>query len=402
MPAVHRPHVLVPPGATLPTAKDLAGLSYIREGNTTNFVVFYDGSLGANGKNLADALLASCEWEYSMLQGWFGGITPASLPFNVYIDTGSFGAYHANCAATEIHCAAFSGTDADIVRLVLAAEVDEVFMAAQAKGWNCGFSHGEGLSRVLCTELYPNSLDGFASASTWLDGTRPNWVDNTEQTDRDYNSIGCAVLFLNFLRYELSYSWNAIIAAAAPTLAGVYTNLTGLTDGWARFSALMQAYYPTGTPSGVTNDNPFPLTRHSGSMIQSRFGNHGNFEVVVPSTAGGLVHFWRNDDIPRVPLERPLHLRPVPGRLHGGQCDPERLRSSRPAGQSRSRRGHRRRRDGPPLARLRTRVRLEHFDDHRQRSSREGRADSEQVRHQGKLRGRRAQRHWWLAPLLSQ
>lgn len=218
MPAVQRPHVLVPPGATLPTAKDLTGLSYIREGNTTNFVVFYDGSLGANGKNLADALLASCEWEYSMLQGWFGGITPASLPFNVYIDTGSFGAYHANCAATEIHCAAFSGTDADIVRLVLAAEVDEVLMAAQAKGWNCGFSHGEGLSRVLCTELYPNALDGFASASAWLDGTRPNWVDNTEQTDRDYNSIGCAVLFLNFLRYELSYSWNAIIAAAAPTL----------------------------------------------------------------------------------------------------------------------------------------------------------------------------------------
>ena len=305
MPAVHRPHVLVPPGATLPTAKDLAGLSYIREGNTTNFVVFYDGSLGANGKNLADALLASCEWEYSMLQGWFGGITPASLPFNVYIDTGSFGAYHANCAATEIHCAAFSGTDPDIVRLVLAAEVDEVFMAAQAKGWNCGFSHGEGLSRVLATELYPNSLDGFASASTWLDGTRPNWVDTTEQTDRDYNSIGCAVLFLNFLRYELSYSWNAIVAAAAPTLAGVYTNLTGLADGWARFSALMQAYYPQGTPSGVSNDNPFPLTRHSGSMIQSRFGNHGNFEVVVPSTAGGLVHFWRNDDIPGFPWNGP-------------------------------------------------------------------------------------------------
>src|SRR4029077_1005574 len=87
-------------------------------------------------RNLADALLASCEWEYSMLQGWFGAITPASLPFNVYIDPGSFGAYHANCAATEIHCAAFSGTDPDIVRLVLAAEVDEVFMAAQAKGWN--------------------------------------------------------------------------------------------------------------------------------------------------------------------------------------------------------------------------------------------------------------------------
>jgi len=149
MPAVHRPHVLVPPGATLPTAKDLAGLSYIREGSTTNFVVFYDGSLGANGKNLADALLASCEWEYSMLQGWFGGITPASLPFNVYIDTGSFGAYHANCAATEIHCAAFSGTDPDIVRLVLGGGL--AFTLAGLAAGLIGFLV---LARLLSSVLY--------------------------------------------------------------------------------------------------------------------------------------------------------------------------------------------------------------------------------------------------------
>ncbi len=34
----------------------------------------------------------------------------------------------------------------------------------------------------------------------------------------------------------------------------------------------------------------------SPSMIQSTFGNRGNFELVVPLAAGGLAHFWRDND----------------------------------------------------------------------------------------------------------
>ena len=292
-------HVLTLPGQPAMAAAS-ASLNYIKRGVTANFAVYYDGAI-ATGPALADALLASCEWEYAMLKSWFGGLAPAGLPFNIYIDVGAFGAYHATCASTDIHCAAFAGNNPDLVRFVMAAEVDEVLMAAQNKGWSCGYSHGEGLSRVLATELYPAQLGGFSAAATWLDGTRPNWVDNTEQTDQDYTSIGCAVLFLNFLRYELTYSWNAIIAAAAPTLGGVYANLTGLKDGWARFSTLMQSFYPQGKPSGVTTDNPFPLARHGGSMLQGRFGNRGNFEAIQASSAGGLVHLWRNNDAPGYP-----------------------------------------------------------------------------------------------------
>lgn len=36
-------------------------------------------------------------------------------------------------------------------------------------------------------------------------------------------------------------------------------------------------------------------------FIQSRFGNRGNFEIVLPRTGGGLVHFWRNNDAPANP-----------------------------------------------------------------------------------------------------
>ena len=44
----------------------------------------------------------------------------------------------------------------------------------------------------------------------------------------------------------------------------------------------------------------------SGFLIQSHFGSMGNFEVVVPSrAAGGLVHFWRNNDDPSLPWGAP-------------------------------------------------------------------------------------------------
>jgi len=122
---------------------------YTFVGSTANFDVSYDNSLGVNGSNLANAVLANCERDYAQLQGWFGGI--AAGRFSVFIDPGSFGAYHASCPATELHLAAFSGTDTALVNMLNVAEVDEVFMATQNAGWNCGYSSGEGLSRVLAT-----------------------------------------------------------------------------------------------------------------------------------------------------------------------------------------------------------------------------------------------------------
>jgi hypothetical protein len=191
--------------------------------------------------------------------GFFQTFLPAAtLPITIFIDGGAFGAYHGSCADTGLHLAAFAGNNADLVRFLLVAELDECFMAAQSH-WGCGNSSGEGLSRVLATDRYPAALDGFASAPTWLDGSRPSWVDNTEDTDRDYLSIGCAVLFLNYLRYQLHFPWAQIVAAGAPMLAATYTTLTGRADGWGRFTALVNYKYPEGMPSGVTGDNIFPI-----------------------------------------------------------------------------------------------------------------------------------------------
>jgi hypothetical protein len=56
----------------------------------------------------------------------------------------------------------------------------------------------------------------------------------------------------------------------------------------------------------------------SGFLIQSHFGSMGNFEVVVPSrAAGGLVHFWRNNDDPSFPWSGPTYFAGGLGAIDG-------------------------------------------------------------------------------------
>src|SRR6266700_803425 len=254
-------HVLVKPGDSIPAERPALaadGGPYTLRGSTGHFTVYHENALGSNGPVLADGVLASCEAEYRQIKGWFGEIDPPNQPFNVYVVTGSFGAYHASCPATEEHCAAFSGTNANLVRMLQVAEEVEVFSAAQG-GWNCGASPGEGLSRIFATELYPAELNGFASAASWLDGGRPDYVNANDPTDRNYVSIGCSPLFLNWLRYQLHFTWAQIVRAGAPTLAGTYQNLTGATDALTQFKGLLDAHFPPGQPSGLANDNPYPL-----------------------------------------------------------------------------------------------------------------------------------------------
>jgi hypothetical protein len=70
---------------------------------------------------------------------------------------------------------------------------------------------------------------------------------------------GCCVLFLNWLRFQLNFSWAQIVGAAAPTLGNTYTKLTEKSGGFKQFSALLAKHFPKGRPSGLTTDNPFPL-----------------------------------------------------------------------------------------------------------------------------------------------
>src|SRR5262249_49782215 len=53
-------------------------------------------------------------------------------------------------------------------------------------------------------------------------------------------------------------------------------------------------------PVAVNGRNVTGVTGNP-SLIQSRFGNRGNFELVVPMLNGGLAHFDLNNDHPSFP-----------------------------------------------------------------------------------------------------
>jgi hypothetical protein len=242
------------------------GQNFVQQGTTDHFVVFYDDSLGADGPTLADAVLASCERDYAQLQTWFGNIAINNLPFNVFIQPGTSGASHATCADTSLFCDAFTGTDVDLVRSLVVAEADEVFMDNQNRGWNCGFNNGEALSRVLAAAIYPAELKPpgtgvtFATAERYLNSNRDDFVNQNDESDQNFESIGCGTLFINWLRFQLGFTLDQIVQNGGATLAETYQNLTGQADGFQRFSDLLAGRYPPDQgPFVLADDNPFPL-----------------------------------------------------------------------------------------------------------------------------------------------
>ena len=224
-----------------------------KRGTTAHFTVYYETRLGHPGAKAADAVLKTCEADNGRMSTWFA-LTP--LSFTVIVLQNPGGAYHYGCKGADLYCDAGSG---DHVRMLMIAEAVEVYEGNQAKGWNCGASAGEGLSRTLATELYPKQLDGFASASRWLNSSRTDWISKIKPTDSDYESIGCSVLFLNWLHVQLGHSWDEIAQAAGSTLEKTYQRLTKKSGGFTPFRQLLDRQFPPGTPVHLTNDNPFPL-----------------------------------------------------------------------------------------------------------------------------------------------
>ncbi len=275
MPAVKKPHVLLhnrhmvrgawPHLVLHPKRVVASAFDYpmIAVGSTANVQVMYDATdLGVADLANAQKVLARAEADYQILKTLFGGVQTAKL--NVLIsplspgDDGSNGAYHASCQATDLYVDSDTA-DAEGDKLTSAlyiAEAVEVFSAAQAKGWNCGESAGEGLSRALAESMYEGVLDGYSTFGYWLDGPRGDWVSVTDPTDTNPDSTGCAVGFLTWLQ-SIVGSWAKITQAGGATLADTYAAVTGKTTAWADFSAACQARWPVGQPSGVLIDNPW-------------------------------------------------------------------------------------------------------------------------------------------------
>jgi hypothetical protein len=102
---------------------------------------------------------------------------------------------------------------------------------------------------------------------------------------------GCGTCFIFFLKYQLGFSIQQIIAASASTLADVYTNLTGKFDGWPTFIDLVDRHYPINSLLFLLPplDNIFPVTDLTGFTAPRRlswlFNTFPNSAMVIVSRA---------------------------------------------------------------------------------------------------------------------
>ncbi len=130
------------------------------------------------------------------------------------------------------------------------AELSECFMGSQDHGWGCGFSNGEGLSRFCAEQETPSgTLNAFVTGPSWAQAGFPDWVSQTEQTDRDSVSTGCAIVYIYWLRL-LGFTIPQITQAAGDTLSANYQRLTGKTTAYQDLLAALKGLK-------VRSDNPF-------------------------------------------------------------------------------------------------------------------------------------------------
>jgi hypothetical protein len=228
-------------------------------GTSGGVTVYVDPTLGGEALKNAQDLLAAADRVVQQNNAIFG-ITGGPVEVILYAvggqTDGTGGADHDGCdfsTGNAIEVDVSYGNSPRVVAL-FEAELSECAMGGQL----CGYSTGEAMSRWCAAVVGSNSLADFATAPRWAQDGMPDWVDGTEQTDQDPDSIGCGMAFLSWLMsqgHSLSEAARAMVSLGDNgTLAGLYGQLTGgaASDAWSNFTTAVDAL-----PGGVTSDDPF-------------------------------------------------------------------------------------------------------------------------------------------------
>ena len=317
-------------------------------GTTTHYQFYYDKALaGAGGPEPArtNQVIAACETDYAWLQTQFAGVTiTQTLPIPTYVTAinNTSGAWSAGWGP-PLSLNPFQGAGSSFVRCLIIAEVCEMLMLSQRKGWGYseGFgdeeSCGEGLSLFLTTQFQiANGLTGIGlinngAPDAWLNtslpasnpastefdgpgnfgpagthyGSRADYVNSIKGWAGNGPATGCAILFLYYLYHQLGFSIPAIIAAApgldssgnpigGQCLRMVYQNLTGDTsDPFPYFASLLAAAYPpnqvssiAGSLPGPNTDDPWPVGFLSFVGAKNTWGKDEINNIIGTNTGG--------------------------------------------------------------------------------------------------------------------
>jgi len=245
-------------GAAIPAWPSFAGTAELVGKSSSEVTVYVDPSLGAPALQNAQDLLAGADGVVRQNNAIFG-INGGAVDVVVFAlggaTDGTGGADHDGCSfatGNAIEVDASFGNSARVLAL-FEAELSECAM----EGSLCGLSTGEALSRWCAMVVGANALADFTTAPQWAAEGMPNWVDQTENTDRNPVSTGCGMAFLSWLLstgHSLSQIAQAMVGLRdAGTLAALYAKLTGdaASNAWATFKAAVEALL------GVTTDDPF-------------------------------------------------------------------------------------------------------------------------------------------------
>ncbi len=232
--------------------------------------VYYDQALQNGGPEICNDVLSRIDTLMSWMDDAFA--VDGDSGNIIVTDTGTDGgAYHAGCGfnvdmpgGSDWYEAVYQllppeGDAAGLTFGLAVAEICESYMGLQGKGWNCGGSGGEGLSRVLANMVCGGSSGGlvdagFGSASSY-DGT--DWISKDQGSDTDYPSIGCSVLYIYWMLSQ-GFTIQQIIQAGEPdgSLASNWEALTTRSKDQA-FGLFSKAVKSLGDPTAWTTDNPF-------------------------------------------------------------------------------------------------------------------------------------------------
>ena len=249
-----------PTGPTAPQWPSYKGTSqFVGTSPSGRVTVYVDPSLGQSGLQNAQDLLNDADRVVTANDTIFGttGGPVSVIVFALGNATdGTGGADHMGCDYTTgaaIEVDASFGNSARVSAL-FEAELSECSM----NGNLCGLSTGEALSRWCAASVSNNALSDFATAPVWAQDGMPDFVNKTDPTDQNADSIGCGMAFLSWLMsqgYTLDKIAPAMVALGdSGTLAQLYANLTSdaASNAWPKFQSAIQAL-----PNGVTSDDPF-------------------------------------------------------------------------------------------------------------------------------------------------
>jgi len=268
---------------------------------TEHFTIQYDDRFPTALARAQD-LLAIVEAEFVVLTGWFNIHAGFGVDNRVAVKVngdimGGFNRGYKENGESIIETSTYShlgdASAAEAVKATFVAEFAEILMWFNNNPywpWDIGYqfhrtgrpwdpigSAGEGLSLLCAVERFPVGYAFFNDTTrSWLalpNRASINWVDHTmewsgtappsgqEAAYRQANE--CALLFLYYLKTQCSLPIPTIIQAGGATLAATYENLTGLNDGFQRFTDLLECFFPAASPLPNIPDNPFPLLEPS-------------------------------------------------------------------------------------------------------------------------------------------